>query len=91
MAVTWRGHKVWTESRDRRDENPHAQVKFWAVCSCGFRSTWRASEDSATGAALNHLWRETVSPEFPVKGRMVKRQGETMTKDEFVRELQASA
>lgn len=91
MAVTWRGHTIWTHSRDRRAEFPDSAVKFWGECSCGWKSTWRATEDNATAAALNHLWRETVAPEFMVKGRKVKRHGETMSKEEFVQELRASA
>jgi hypothetical protein len=82
MAVTWRGHKVWYDG-ERRSWHAH--------CSCGWVSTTRATEDNATAAALNHLWRVTVAPEYPVKGRMVKRHGETMSKREFMDALRASA
>ena len=94
MAVTWRGHTFWTEMRDRTDEFPGAQVKYWGKCSCGWVSTWRPNEDSATAAALNHAWRVTVAPRMhdpEVPGRMIQRKGETMSKQEFVQALRASA
>lgn len=97
MAITWRGHRIWTHSRDRRAEFPDqgfAAVKWWGECSCGWKSTACATEDGATGAALNHAWRVTVAPEYPVKGRMEKRRGETMSKRQFmdaVRQTRASA
>lgn len=86
MAVTWRGHKVWTEQS--------SGGMFCAFCSCGYESKWRDTEDVATAAALHHVWRVTVSPEMhdPEKpGRMIKRHGETMTKREFLAALRASA
>ena len=52
------GHRVDIESRDRRDEFPeqgHAAVKWWAVCSCGYRSTTRINEELAAGAAYHHV------------------------------------
>jgi len=78
MAVTRRGHTVHTEVRDRRAEfgDRAGTLKYWAVCSCGYRSKWWGTEDSATVAALTHLWRETAP---------------TMTKAEFAAELRASA
>ena len=68
MALKFRGHEVWTESRDRRDEFPDSHVKWWAMCSCGYRSTWRGSETIAAGAAYHHLWKvvggSTTQQEF---------------------------
>lgn len=85
MAVTWRGHTIWTDA-------PSGGM-FKAFCSCGYESTWRDNEDSATGAALNHLWRATVSPEMKdpkTPGRMMRRHGDTMSKREFLAALQAN-
>lgn len=86
MSVKWRGHEVWTEHEQRGE-----RVKYWGLCSCGWKSTWRASESDATGGALNHLWRVTVAPEYPDKGRMVKRHGETMSQAEFLDALRSTA
>lgn len=64
MAVSVKGHTIWTETRDRRDEFPQmgqSAVKRWAVCSCGYRSKPYATEDAATAAALSHLWK-AVAP-----------------------------
>lgn len=85
MAVTWRGHTIYTHGAAR---------SWWGECSCGWRSTTRATEDGATGAALNHAWRLTVSPEMhdpEVPGRMIKRHGETMTKRQFMDALKHGA
>jgi hypothetical protein len=51
------GHRVDVENRDRRDEFPekgHAAVKWWAVCSCGYRSTVRATQAQALATAFWH-------------------------------------
>jgi hypothetical protein len=86
MALTWRGHTIYTDA-------PSGGM-FKGYCSCGWESTWRDTEDSATGAALNHAWRVTVAPRThdpDVPGRMVQRHGETMTKREFMDALRRSA
>ena len=52
------GHRVDIESRDRRDEFPeqgHAAVKWWVVCSCGYRSTARATQAQALGTVFWHV------------------------------------
>jgi hypothetical protein len=48
MAATRGGHTVWTAAHP-------GSVKHWGECSCGYKSTWRATAESARAAALNHL------------------------------------
>lgn len=66
------GHRIWVEDRDRRDEFPDSTVKYWGVCSCGYRSYWQGTETNATWAALNHLWKAV---------------GASSTKSEFLAKL----
>lgn len=52
------GHEVRLEVRDRRAEFPKqgaAAIKYWAVCSCGYRSHVRATETTAVMAAVWHV------------------------------------
>ena len=52
-----RGHRLSIEHRDRSEEFPGMgarAVKWWAVCSCGYRSTVRATHGQALGTAFWH-------------------------------------
>ena len=49
------GHTVRIERRDPPSSVPEGRVKFWAVCSCGYRSTARATEGTAVAAATWHV------------------------------------
>ena len=52
-----RGHRLSIEHRDRSAEFPEEgarAVKWWAVCSCGYRSTPRATHGQALGTAFWH-------------------------------------
>lgn len=52
------GHTLSIEKRDRSDEFPDegaAAVKFWGVCSCGYRSRARSTHSVALWAAFAHV------------------------------------
>lgn len=50
------GHTVGVEFRDPPPEHAaRGRRKFWAVCSCGYRSTARATEHTAVSTAVWHL------------------------------------
>lgn len=54
IAARDAGHVVHLEERSNPDY-PEAGTKYWAVCSCGYRSAVRRSRQGANGAAGIHL------------------------------------
>lgn len=53
------GHTIGVQRRDPPPEHPDGRVKFWAVCSCGYSSTVRATEAVAVSTAVWHLGQVT--------------------------------
>lgn len=49
------GHQISVERRDPPPEYPAGRIKFWAVCSCGYRSTQRVTDVQAFRTAIWHL------------------------------------
>ncbi len=49
------GHQVELEHRPAPADHPEWNAKWWAVCSCGYRSTARLSEKAGVQVVLWHL------------------------------------
>lgn len=54
IAARDAGHVMHLEERSNPD-HPEALTKYWAVCSCGYRSAVRRSRTAANSAAGVHL------------------------------------
>lgn len=48
------GHALDLEHREPPADQPKGRHKWWAVCSCGYRSTARATQAQALHAAFWH-------------------------------------
>lgn len=48
------GHTLKIEHRPPPADHPEWRTKYWAVCTCGYRSTQRATEAMAVSTAVWH-------------------------------------
>jgi hypothetical protein len=51
MTLRVKGHEIGT----RQSASKSSAGRWFAECSCGYRSSSRTSEDIAAGAALHHV------------------------------------